>query len=100
MHQIDRMTAIGSNPAVAPGHRLTYIPPNLNAANIVHTLAGLGLTIPTAITAAAAKGEPLITSRHKFSIKEIDGALSRADVSIADRFRLKTALSANGILEK
>jgi hypothetical protein len=51
----------------------------------------LGLTVPTSVSAAAAKGEPLSACRHRFNIKEIDGALSQANVTISDRLRLKTA---------
>ena len=101
MHQIEKMTAIAGDPPAAPRPgRLNSIPTNLDAANIVRTLADLGLAIPTSIRAAAAKGERLRAAGHKFGMKEIDGALSAANIPISDRFLLKTAMGRNGILEK
>jgi hypothetical protein len=37
---------------------------------------------------------------HRYTVKEIDGALTAANVPISDRFRLKAALDRNGLLGK
>ena len=85
--------------AVAPA-TVTFrqMPPRLSPDAIVGTLAALGLTVSTKLSAAAASGQPLRAAAHRFSLKEVDAALSKADVQITDRFRLKEAMSQNGIL--
>jgi hypothetical protein len=92
---IDRLHAVTANPGA-----VTYIPNKLDASALVGVLQRLGLTIPTSVSAAASRGEPLSASRHRFGIKEVDAALSMSNVTVGDRFRLKTAMGRNGILER
>jgi hypothetical protein len=89
-----RAVAPDGSTAVKP---FKYMPPNLTPSVVVSTLASLGLTVPTKLTAAAASGS-LRSADYKFALKEVDAALSKADVPISDRFRFKEALSHNGIL--
>jgi hypothetical protein len=99
-HMIDSMQAIASGPAAAAASPFHYMPTSLNAQAIVGVLRSLNLQVPTAITAAAAKGESLRASDHRYSVKEVDAALKAANVPIGDRFRFKAALDRNGILGK
>jgi hypothetical protein len=92
-HVFDRLHAVSVNDG-----KPVHIPTHIDANALVSSLQSLGLMVPTSVSAAAAKGEPLRASRHRFTLKEIDGALSKANVDISDRFRLKTAMSQNGIL--
>lgn len=79
--------------------RLTYIPASLDPRTLVDTLVRLGLIIPTKLAAAAAQGD-LRASGHFFTIKEVNEALATANVTISDRFRVKTAMGRAGILER
>jgi hypothetical protein len=76
------------------------MPTDLNPNAIVGVLRSLQLQVPTSLTAAAAKGESLRASGHRFTVKEVDAALTAANVPLSDRFRLKAALDRNGILGK
>lgn len=90
---LDRMNAAQG------AKRLTYIPTNLEPRALLDVLHRLGLAIPTKLAAAASAGD-LRASGHRFTIKEIDAALSQANVMLSDRFRVKTAMGRNGILER
>jgi hypothetical protein len=80
--------------------KLIHIPTHdLNANAIVGVLRSLNLTIPTAVAAAAAKGESLRGS-HRYSVEEVDAVLAKANVSISDRLRLKAAMHRSGIFGK
>ena len=95
---IDKLTAVApSSDAIAP-KPFKRMPTNLNASAIVDVLRSLNLQVPTSLTAAAAKGESLRASGHRFAVKEIDAALTAANVPISDRFRFKNALDRNGLL--
>jgi hypothetical protein len=90
---------------VTPNNTTPYkpfknVPTNLNASVLVGVLRSLNLQVPTSLTAAAAKGESFRASGHRYTIKELDAALTAANVPISDRFRLKQALTHNGILGK
>ncbi len=93
MTSIDRMQAVGA----VPGGPTVYVPNNLNPRAIVGVLSLLGLTIPTTVSAGVAK-DNLRASGHRFPVKEVDAALANANIPITDRFRLKMAMTDNGIL--
>jgi hypothetical protein len=88
--------------AVAPSTatRLTYIPVNLDPHTLVGVLHRLGLMVPTKLSAAASSRQPLQASGHRYTIGEIDAALSKANAPVSDRFRVKAAMGQNGILER
>jgi hypothetical protein len=94
---IDKMNAVAPNETVTP-RPFSHMPMSLHANAIVGVLRSLNLQVPTSLTAAAAKGEALRTSGHRFPVKEVDAALTAANVPISDRFRFKAALDRNGIL--
>jgi hypothetical protein len=97
-HMIDKIQAIATSPLAAAPRPFSHMPTSLNASVIVAVLRSLNLMVPTKLTAAAAKGEPLRASDHRYSVKEVDAALTKANVPIGDRFRFKAALDRNGIL--
>jgi hypothetical protein len=97
---IDKLTAVVAPIDTVAAKPFKSMPTNLNASAIVDVLRSLKLQVPTSLTAAAAKGEALRASGHRFTVKEVDAALTAADVPISDRFRLKAALDRNGILGK
>jgi hypothetical protein len=92
---IDRLHAVSADKPA-----LNHLPASLDASNLIEALGSLGVTVPAKITAAIANGEPLRASGHRFTVREIDGALSRTNLGIHDRMRLKAALDRNGILAK
>jgi len=96
---IANMQAISTSPPVA-AKPFKSMPTNLTPSAIMDVLRGLSLQVPTSLTAAAAKGESLRASGHRFTVKEVDAALTAANVPISDRFRLKQALTHNGILAR
>lgn len=95
-HIIERLTAVTDD--TAPIRLFVSVPSNLTANAVVKTLQSLGLTVPTSLTAAAGKGLQLRTAEHRFPLREVDAALSKANVPITDRFRLKQAMVHNQIL--
>jgi hypothetical protein len=97
---IDRMTAVVAPSDAVAAKPFKNVPTNLNPSAVVDVLRSLKLQVPTSLTAAAAKGESLRATGHKFTIKEVDAALTAANVPISDRFRLKAALDRNGLLGK
>jgi hypothetical protein len=86
--------------AVTPATSATFrqMPTNLGPGAVVATLQALGLNVPSQLAAVAAKGEALRAAAHRYPLKEVDAALAKADVPLADRFRFKTALDRNGLL--
>ena len=96
-HQIDRMNAVAppTAPAAAsrPGAPI-YIPDRLDQPAILGVLRGLGV-----ITVTAAAANTLLAGGHKFTIKEVDEAMSKVSISMIDRFKLKAAMSQHGILK-
>jgi hypothetical protein len=94
---IDKMHAVAPNETVTP-RPFSHMPTSLHANAIVGVLRSLNLQVPTGLTSAAAKGEALRASGHRFPVKEVDGVLTAANVPISDRFRFKAALDRNGIL--
>ena len=91
---IDRIQAV--TPAATKPFK--NMPVRLTADAVVGTLRALGLAIPTSLATAVAAGQPLRAAAHRFPLKEIDAALTQANVPITDRFRFKEAMSQNGIL--
>jgi hypothetical protein len=94
---IDRMNAVAPNETAA-ADVISRVPTNLNASAIVCVLRNLNLQVPTSLTVAAAKGESLRASGHRYTVKELDAALTAANVPISDRFRFKRVLERNGLL--
>lgn len=96
---IDKMNSVAPNETIAV-RPFSHMPTDLNPNAIVGVLRSLQLQVPTSLTAAAAKGKSLRASGHRFTVKEVDAALTAANVPLSDRFRLKAALDRNGILGK
>jgi hypothetical protein len=94
---IDYMQAITTSPPVA-AKPFKQMPTNLTPNVIVGTLQALGLAVPPKLSAAAAKGEALRAADYRYTVKEVDAALTKANVPLGDRFRFKTALDRNNIL--
>ncbi|MGH7484471.1 MAG: hypothetical protein ACREMY_02560 [bacterium] len=92
---IESLNAVAANPSGRP----ITLPPNLDARALVGLLSQLGLMIPTSVSASVAANN-LRASGHRFTNKETDAALAAANLSITDRIKLKTAMGANGILER
>ena len=93
---IDKLSAVTDNTvAVKP---FKSMPMSLTANALVTTLQSLGLVVPTSLTAAVGKGLQLRTTEHRFPLREVDAALSKHNVPITDRFRLKAAMVQNQIL--
>jgi hypothetical protein len=89
--------------AVAPDNTAAVrpfksMPFHLTANALVNTLQSLGLMVPMRMTAAVGLGLQLRTAGHRFSLREVDDALSRHNVPITDRFRLKSVMASNFIL--
>jgi hypothetical protein len=93
-HQIDRMIAVAPSTTPAAASRPIYIPDRLDQPAILGVLRGLGV-----ITVTAQAANTLLASGHKFSVKEVDEAMSKVSVSMIDRFKLKAAMSQHGILK-
>jgi hypothetical protein len=99
---IDKLQAVITTdtpiPAAAANRRPLIVPTRLDPRTVVGLLSKLGLAVPTAVTAAVAKGN-LRASGHRYTNKEIDAALSKANVGVSDRFRIKAAMTDNRIIE-
>ncbi len=92
VHTIEKLDA-----AVASSKGLVHVPTHFNANKLVEVLQQL-MPVPASIKAAASKEQPLRASGHKFTVKEIDDAMAGRVIGISDRFRLKAAMTQNGIL--
>ena len=93
-YTIDKIHAVQSS-----SPKLTHVPHSLNASALVEVLRGLNLMVPTSLAAAASGGgDPLHASGHAYTVSEVDAALSRSNLTLGDRFKIKTAMSRNGIL--
>jgi hypothetical protein len=90
---IDKLNAVSANPSGRP----VYIPGNINPRALVGVLGQLGLMIPAAVSAGVGSNN-LRASGHRFPVKELDDALNKANIPTTDRFRLKMAMTDNGIL--
>ena len=95
-HVIDKLHAVTEEAAAVRPFK--SVPHHLTANALVTTLQSLGLMVPMKVTAAVGRGLQLRTAGHRFSLKEVDAALSRHDVPITDRFRLKSVMAKNLIL--
>ena len=84
---IDRLNAVAEDSTAK--RPVTFLPSRLDASACIDVLDRLA--VPTQI--AAATGEPL-------DVKEIDKALSATTLSVSDKIRFKTALTANGLLSR
>ena len=93
---INKINAVA--PDTATVRPFKSMPLHLTASALVTTLQSLGLMVPTSLTAAAGKGQQLRTAEHRLPLREVDAALSKHDVPITDRFRLKQAMVHNQIL--
>jgi hypothetical protein len=93
---IDHITA--SAPDTVGVQTFKRMPDSLTAGTLVKTLESLGLVVPSAMVLQAGQGGKLRDAGHRFTVKEVDAALSKAGVPISDRFRLKAAMTANQIL--
>jgi hypothetical protein len=97
MPDIDSISAVAPSDTVG-AQTFKFMPQNLNPSALVKTLGALGLYVPTNVITAAAQGKHLREANHRFSLKEVDAALSKAGVSISDRFKFKAAMTDNAIL--
>ena len=85
---------------ISIGAPLERLPGDLgNAPSMVKTLQRLGLMVPSALSIAASSGQPMRASGHKYGVIEVDAALSRTNLSITDRLRLKSVMDRVGILK-
>jgi len=89
---IDKMSMVAPDDTAAP-KSWNYIPTNLNQDALLGALRRLGV-----ITGEARVVNALLAAGHKYPVKEVDAAMSKASVSIEDRFRLKAAMGRMGIL--
>jgi hypothetical protein len=69
-----------------------------NRYGLVKVLDALGFEIPTTLIALAAANKPLGTTSFQVDVHALDRVLSKAEIRIEDRLRLKTALRREGLL--
>lgn len=88
------------SPAIPPAApTLQHLPGNLgNPHALLWALQGVGLMVPTKLSAAAATGN-LRASGHRYPVTEVDAALSRTSLSLSERMRLKSAMGHAGIIQ-
>ncbi len=88
------------SPAIPPAApTLQHLPGNLGYPHsLVRALQGVGLMVPTKLSAAASTGS-LRASGHKYPITEVDAALAKTTLSLSERMRLKAAMGHAGIIQ-
>jgi hypothetical protein len=95
---LDYIKAVAPTETAVAARPFRSVPHHLTANALVNTLQSLGLQVPMRMTAAVGLGRQLRTAGHRFPLKEVDAALSRHDVPVTDRFRLKSVMASNFIL--
>ncbi len=97
---IDKLNAVAPQAGQATAPSLERLPGDLgNQRTLVGVLQSLGLVVPSSLSAAASKGQPLRASGHCYTRRTVDGALSRTNFSMQERMRLKAAMGHAGIIE-
>jgi hypothetical protein len=66
--------------------------------SLIRTLECIGCTVPPAVTALAAAGQPLGAGGHKITIYELDQLLAQYDIPVRKRLQLKCELGRQGLL--
>jgi len=69
-----------------------------NREGLVKVLDALGFEIPHTLTALAAANKPLGTTSFQVDVHALDRVLTKAEIRVEDRMRLKTALRREGLL--
>ncbi len=69
-----------------------------NPRTLVTVLQDLGLMVPSSLQVTAASGQSLRAASHKYTVKEVDAAIAKANLSMSDGMRLKSCMSRAGIL--
>ncbi len=84
-------------PPAAP--TLQHLPGNLgNPHTLLWALQGVGLMVPTKLSASASTGN-LRASGHRYPVIEVDAALSKTSLPLSERMRLKSAMGHAGIIQ-
>lgn len=94
-HVIDRMNAVTAANWIDQKKNGPVAIKTNSQNEVLQTLMSLGL-----FTCSAASATTLLANGHKLAIAEIDGALTKANVQVQDRIRLKSAMDRLGILKK
>jgi hypothetical protein len=93
-HKIAKLNAIADTP-VQP---LRNLPGRMTASTLLGTFQKLGFNVPTTIETKVTAGELGKAVNFKISVKDLDAALAKTQLSISDRLKLKYSASQAGIL--
>jgi len=69
-----------------------------NREGLVKVLDALGFEIPHTLTALAAANKPLGTTSFRIDVHAFDRQLTKAEIRLEDRMRLKAGLRREGLL--
>jgi hypothetical protein len=70
----------------------------MTASSILKVLGQLGFNVPITIESKVLAGELGTAVNFKISVKDIDAALAKTQLSISDRLKLKYSASQAGLL--
>jgi hypothetical protein len=82
---------------------IRYLPSRLTASALIETLGQLGVEVPLAISVSAKSsredlGYSIRAAKFQVDEKALDAAISKTELSISERLRLKFALENVGLL--
>jgi len=79
---------------------VTRLPHRFDAAALVGVLDKIGLRLAANSAEMLAGGVPLQAQGKRFTVPQVDDALSKTRLSISDRLTVKTAMVQNGLIAR